>query len=375
VRITFVLPNIDNSGGIRVIATYAELLRKRGHEVVAVSVPLAPVPLRRRIKSMIKGKGRPQTSRNESTHFTATSVIPCVIETCRPITDRDVPDADIVIATWWETAPWVHKLSPQKGAKCYFIQGDERVLFPEDPSWAEKVRATWSLPLRKIVVSRWLAELIAREAPGSHVELVPNSVDTSLFSSGPRDRQPVPTVGMVYANSWFRGLDVCLAAIELARQQIPNLHVMAFGHDACEPGLNMEYFRNPPQHKIRSIYSHCDAWLFGSRKEGFGLPILEAMACRTPVIATPAGAAPELLARGGGILVKPEDPADMACAIVGLCQMPAQNWKSLSDAALQTAAAYTWQDASLLFEKALESALDHPKPSVNLATSTEMIAG
>jgi len=44
------------------------------------------------------------------------------------------------------------------------------------------------------------------------------------------------------------------------------------------------------------------------------LPILEAMACRTPVIGTPAGPAPELLGAGGGILVRPEDPADMAMA-------------------------------------------------------------
>ena len=63
-----------------------------------------------------------------------------------------------------------------------------------------------------------------------------------------------------------------------------------------------EFHLRPPQDRIRDIYSKCDAWLFGSRSEGFGLPILEAMACRTPVIGTPAGAAPELLGDGRGIL-------------------------------------------------------------------------
>ena len=62
-------------------------------------------------------------------------------------------------------------------------------------------------------------------------------------------------------------------------------------------------------------------WLFGAREEGFELPILEAMACRTPVLGTPAGAALELLVDGAGILVPREDPDAMARAIVEVCQM------------------------------------------------------
>ncbi|MGC8714943.1 MAG: glycosyltransferase [Leptodesmis sp.] len=53
---------------------------------------------------------------------------------------------------------------------------------------------------------------------------------------------------------------------------------------------------------MRDYYSACDAWLFPSRYEAVGLPILEAMACRTPVIGTPAGIAPEMLSDGAGIL-------------------------------------------------------------------------
>ena len=63
------------------------------------------------------------------------------------------------------------------------------------------------------------------------------------------------------------------------------------------------FVRQPAQDMIRDIYGQCDVWLFSSRSEGFGLPLLESMACRTPVIATPAGAAPELCAGGGGITV------------------------------------------------------------------------
>jgi glycosyltransferase involved in cell wall biosynthesis len=70
--------------------------------------------------------------------------------------------------------------------------------------------------------------------------------------------------------------------------------------------LGAEYFHRPAQNELRSHYAACDAWLFGSRLECFGLPMLEAMACRTPVIAVPVGAAPDLLATGAGELVPAE---------------------------------------------------------------------
>ena len=121
----------------------------------------------------------------------------------------------------------------------------------------------------------------------------------------------------MYSLAQFKGSDIGLRAYELAAKAIPDLRLVMFGHDAPpQPlGPQVQFTRQPPQEKLREIYAQCDAWLFTSRLEGFGLPLLEAMACRTPVIATPAGAAPELLAGGGGILVKPEDPQDMANAI------------------------------------------------------------
>jgi glycosyltransferase involved in cell wall biosynthesis len=114
---------------------------------------------------------------------------------------------------------------------------------------------------------------------------------------------------------------------------------------------------------LRDIYARCDAWLFGSRMEGFGLPILEAMACRTPVIATPAGAAPELLSGGGGVLVPAEDPRAMARAILRVCSLSPLRWRRLSDAALTTAASYSWEGAAERFEKALEHALQRAAPA------------
>ena len=79
------------------------------------------------------------------------------------------------------------------------------------------------------------------------------------------------------------------------------------------------------------------------------------MACRTPVIGTPAGAARELIGQGGGILVANEDVPAMAQAIVRLVEMTDSQWRELSDAAYRTATAYSWDDATDRFEQAVRS--------------------
>jgi glycosyltransferase involved in cell wall biosynthesis len=91
------------------------------------------------------------------------------------------------------------------------------------------------------------------------------------------------------------------------------------------------------------------------------LPIIEAMACRTPVISTPAGAAPEILSGGSGILVRPEDPEEMAKAIESICQLPNSKWQDLSEAAYAKVNNYTWEDATAYFEAALKVAVDKSK--------------
>lgn len=165
----------------------------------------------------------------------------------------------------------------------------------------------------------------------------------------------------MYSPVSLKGCDISLQAFNLAVEKIPNLRLVAFGSQKLLKDLPFpsatKYYHQPPQDQLKDIYALCDGWLFGSRREEFGLPILEAMACRTPVIGTPAGATPELLSQGGGILVNHEDPEDMARAIEKICQLPAAEWQAMSNAAYQTATSYTWEDATDLFEEALYTAI------------------
>jgi glycosyltransferase involved in cell wall biosynthesis len=360
-RITFVSPSPDLSGGNRVIAIYAEALSRMGHQVLVIHpAPRAP-SLEGKIESLLRGRGWPRPPSAGPSHLDGRPIARRVVDPWRPVVDADLPDADLVIATWWETAEWVARLAPQKGTKIYFVQHHE-TMFPGQP--LDRVEATYRLPLRKITIARWLVDLMRARYGDPDVALVPNGVDLDQFRAPPRKKQPTPTVGFMYSRIAFKGCDVTLRALQLARKSVADLSVVSFGLEPPEAVESLPpgtlFVASPPQDELRGLYARCDAWLFGSRSEGFGLPLLEAMACRTPIIATPTGAAPELVEAGGGFSVRMEDPADMSRAIVEICRMPNDEWEALSERAHGIASHHTWEVAAKLFEQALHAAVARP---------------
>lgn len=359
-KITFVLPFAGLAGGIRVVAIYAELLQKLGHEVFVISQPRKKPTFKQKIKSLIKGDIKLFEKKSGYSYFDDLDVTHKILETNRPVMDEDLPDADVVVATWWTTAERVANLSPSKGAKVYFMQD-----YGAPNQELDKIVPTWLLPLHMVTISKWLVELIHQQCGEIPIDLVPNSVDLNLFKSDLRSKNNQPTVGLIYRTLGTKGIDIALKAVEIAQQQVPELQLLMFGNSKLDktlkPPANTNYYFQLTDEQIVNIYNSCDAWLFPSILEGFGLPILEAMACRTPVIGTPAGAAPELLSQGGGILVKPEDSEDMAKAIIEICQMSNEEWRWMSDKAYSTATSYTWDDAAKLFEQALYNAIERTK--------------
>lgn len=357
-RVTFVLPYAGMAGGIRVLAIYAARLRQRGHEVTVVSLPRTRLSLLRKVKSLVGGRGWPKDPKPIPSHFDAVDVPFHVLETARPVVDNDVPDADVVLATFWKTGPWVVALSPRKGAKAILLQGYETSPGREDP----EIDAAWQLPLHKIVVSHWLVELARERFGDTNVHHVPNSVDTDQFHAPVRGKQTTPTVGMLYATAHLKGVDVSLAALERVRKQMGSLRVVAFGATGVSAELPLpdwvEFHYRPPQKEIPRLYSKCDVWLCGSRREGFHLPPLEAMACRCPVVSTRCGGPMDTIVEGvNGFLVNVDDTVGLAERLVKVLMLDESEWRRMSDAALETAARYTWDDATDLLESALRDVI------------------
>ncbi len=360
-KITFILPALNLSGGTRVVAIYADRLAARGHDVLVIAPRQQPQTFRHRFASLLKHGRWPAYAPYDDTHFRKIQADVRILNSHKLVSESDIPDGDIVIATWWETAEWVWNLSGKKGAKVHLIQDHE--IFEYLP--VQRAKSVYQLPLKKIAVSQWLVGIIHEKYGIQGCVLVPNSVDFDQFFAEARGRQNFPTVGFLYTTAPRKNIALAVEVIALVKSKIPELKVTAFGSSKPNQDIPLpdwvKFVHCPQQNKIREIYASCDAWLFPSRSEGFGLPILEAMACRTPVIATPAGAAPELLSSGGGILVEEATPQAMADAIESLFSMNDEQWLQLSDSALATARQYSWKDATDRFEEALVKVLEESK--------------
>ena len=95
---------------------------------------------------------------------------------------------------------------------------------------------------------------------------------------------------------------------------------------------------------LPAVYRGAELVVFPSLHEGFGLPLLEAMACGIPVVASNAPALPEV-AGGAAMLVEPLDADGMASAIARMLRDDALRGR-LRDAGLARAAQFSWQTAA-----------------------------
>ncbi|WP_084462223.1 glycosyltransferase family 4 protein [Bradyrhizobium sp. WSM1417] len=352
-RVTFVLPTVEFSGGIRVVSVYARELMKMGHRVCLVSPP----PKRRSFWSRLIGDKHGESEQARS--FLDDEIFDHrVIDRWRPIRDEDVPDSDVVIATWWETAEWVNALSRSKGAKVYFIQHHE--VFPYLP--VNRCRATYRFPMHKIVIARWLKETMSAEYGDNSADLIPNSVDRSQFFAAPRGKQSVATVGALYSVAPFKGFDLTLRAVAQVRERVPHLRFCVFGSAYPVERLALpsytEFLHLPSQDDIRRLYSRCDVWVTASRTEGFNLPAMEAMSCATPVVSTRTGWPEEaIVSKWNGILVDVEDVEGLTRGIEWVLSCDESAWMTMSRNAQQTAGEGSWEKSARLFESALMRAI------------------
>jgi len=101
-----------------------------------------------------------------------------------------------------------------------------------------------------------------------------------------------------------------------------------------------------PDADLPRLYSGAKAFVFPSRYEGFGLPVLEAMACGCPVICSSTSSLPEVVG-DAALLVAAGDPEPLAEAIDLLLES-AHLQQDLRERGLRRAGRFTWEDAARL---------------------------
>lgn len=113
---------------------------------------------------------------------------------------------------------------------------------------------------------------------------------------------------------------------------------------------------------LPALYQLAKLFLYPSLRESFGIPIIEAMACGTPVITSDCTSMPEV-AGGCALLVKPEDPESIAKAITQVVKNQ-QTEELLRKKGLQRAQTFQWQHTAQSTRKLYELTLQtHVKAS------------
>jgi glycosyltransferase involved in cell wall biosynthesis len=149
-------------------------------------------------------------------------------------------------------------------------------------------------------------------------------------------------VGTVEPRKNLRGL---AAAIALLDDPLPLVVAGAegWGDVAISSGGDIRFIGFVPAGDLGGLYAGAEVFCYPSEREGYGLPVLEAMVQGTPVV-TSRGTATEETADGAAVLVDPMDPADIARGI----SEASENRDALASDGLVRADRATWRKTARL---------------------------
>jgi glycosyltransferase involved in cell wall biosynthesis len=346
VKITFVLPFINLTGGIRILLNYANWLHDAGHEVTVV-YPTWPY--------RFHWTRRQQWTefRNHARHD---GRVPWLDLRCRlsrvpVIQTAFLPRADVVIATAWPTAHDVARLHHSRGKKVQIVFHHETGTGPE-----HRIRAIYSFPFHRIAFSHFVRDQLKREFDCEVHEVVPTGVDPELFFQD-GDAEPHSVLFLFHPDP-RKGATDGIEALSRLRGRMSHLRVHVCGTvqpDRLPPWMPFEF--HPPDAVLRRRYSTSAALLYPSRHEGFGLPPLEAMACGCPSVTTAVGAVPEFAKDRRDALIVPVGDIDAMVHRLEELLNDAKLRQSLSLGGLGTAERFALSRIAPFFAGALEKAI------------------
>lgn len=244
-----------------------------------------------------------------------------------------IPDADLIIATNWDTV--IPAWQCGKGKPVHFLQHYDEVSFTLDGNPAAGLqgnplvkllcRSVFQMPVYRIANSTWLSAELRRRFQ----EVVPSitpGVDTQVFHPRPKRSAKDGIVRVVtYSRpEKWRGFPDAVAAMQsVFRRHNGKVEWHVFGSQHPEVGPENPYapytFHGRLGHEeLGKLYAESDILLFPQWCSSFPLPPIEAMACGTAVITTPAGTEGYAIDGHTAILARPRVVRDFVLALDGL---------------------------------------------------------
>jgi glycosyltransferase involved in cell wall biosynthesis len=109
-----------------------------------------------------------------------------------------------------------------------------------------------------------------------------------------------------------------------------------------------------PAERLAELYAAADVFVLASRYEGYGMAFAQAIAYGVPVIGTTAGAIPETVPTGAGLLVPPEDVPALAAALRLLIGDADERARLAGNARAAAHRLPTWEASAAVFARAIE---------------------
>jgi glycosyltransferase involved in cell wall biosynthesis len=189
---------------------------------------------------------------------------------------------------------------------------------------------------------REVVELLG--VPDERIRVIPNAVGEPFVPDGPvADGDYVLAVGTLEPRK-------NLAAAQEAAQRL-GVELKVVGARGWGDVQVDGWLGRVSDDELAVLYRGARCLVYPSLYEGFGIPVLEAMACGTPVV-TSAGGATEEVAGGAAVLVDPRDPAAIAAGI----EEAGSRRDELRARGLDRAAQFTWErvaaETLAVYEKA-----------------------
>ncbi len=291
-KITFILPGGGRSGGIKSTVKVANGLLQRGHKV-RLLVNKTGRSLRMRLRELWL-KTRYTYDNDWLDLFKGSLERFADIERCT------FDNKEIVVASGWWAGAEIRRLNRNGIVKVHHVRG-----MLKD---ADQMRAAWGENVPKIVVASYLEEVIKQICDQKVYAVISDGIDTTEFYPSVPESQK-NGVGTIYGQGYHKDPETVLKVLENLRTSRPETPQRVFSLNRKPKDIPREIFhRLPPLEKIREIYSRSLVWFLGSYSEGFGLPVLEAMACGCAVVSTSCGGPQDIIKDGeNGFLVKVGD--------------------------------------------------------------------
>jgi phosphatidylinositol alpha-mannosyltransferase len=234
------------------------------------------------------------------------------------------------------------------------------------------LRRVWRHVTIGVAVSEAAASFVRRAVPAAALEIVPNGVDVSAFSSA-RARTDLPEGRRIL---WVNRLDaqkgfpVALAAFSKVLVDVPDASFVVVGEGKdreslrllTEPALARVDMRGAVENaEVPAYHAACEVFVASATgQESFGIAVVEAMAAGLPVVASDIPGYREVVTDGvDGLLVPPRDPEALAAGLVRVLGEP-ELAKRLGEAARERARTFDWpivvDRLEALYGRAIETA-------------------